>query len=241
MIGIYIIKNSINDKVYVGQSVNIEKRWQAHRHKGKPNVNLNQPEANNKLHKAMRELGRENFYIEVLEECSVEKLEEKEKYWIEYYNSFYNGYNGTKGGSFYDSTSSVGENNGKSKLMEEDVYYIRECYNNLIPFRVVYELYKDKIGKKGLQNIWHFQTWAYIHPEYYNEKNRYWHSHNAKANESSVAKNNKRVFSKDEILKMREKYRNGETVTEIWRKLYPKMSKSTIRNAILGITYKDID
>ena len=44
----------------------------------------------------------------------------------------------------------------------------------------MYEEYKDKIGKRGLQKLWWFQTWKDILPEYHNEENRYWDSHNAK-------------------------------------------------------------
>lgn len=57
MIGIYIIKNTINDKVYNGQSVNIEERWQAHRYKGKEGVKITTPEANSPLHIDMRKDG----------------------------------------------------------------------------------------------------------------------------------------------------------------------------------------
>lgn len=40
---------------------------------------------------------------------------------------------------------------------------------------------------------------------------------------------------------MRQRYANGETITEIWRDSYEHLAKSTVRNAILKITYKDID
>jgi len=40
----------------------------------------------------------ENFLFEVIEEVENEKLDEREKYWINYYDSYYNGYNATLGG-----------------------------------------------------------------------------------------------------------------------------------------------
>ena len=44
----------------------------------------------------------------------------------------------------------------------------------------VSEKYGNKIGKRGLQKVWWFETWKNIHPEYHTEENKYWHSHNAK-------------------------------------------------------------
>ena len=41
----------------------------------------------------------ENFDFSIIEKCSKEELDKKEIYWIKYYNSFYNGYNQTKGGA----------------------------------------------------------------------------------------------------------------------------------------------
>ena len=58
-----------------------------------------------------------------MEECSVKQLDEREKYWIEFYDSYYNGYNMTKGGQY--GSSSVGEQNGRTKLKDSDVLEIR--------------------------------------------------------------------------------------------------------------------
>ena len=239
MQGIYIIKNTINNYVYIGQSVDIAKRWQTHRGLGKKDCNPNRLEYNNQIHTAMRKLGRENFYVEILEECEKEKLNEREIYWIQYYNSYKEGYNGTEGGSF-EEVDTIGEKNGRALLTEEDVFYIRECYNNHIPFREVYKIYQDKISKRGLQKIWWFDTWKHIHPEYATLENKEWHKTKAKANSSKVAANNKRSFSREEILKMRQMFQDGISVQEIWKQLYPNKAKSTVYNAIKGITYKDI-
>lgn len=88
---IYIIKNFINNKVYIGQtSRNIEVRWKEHlRHY----VSQDQP-----LYKAMAKYGKENFYIQCIEECSNSILNEREKYWINYFDSYNKGYNATLGG-----------------------------------------------------------------------------------------------------------------------------------------------
>lgn len=239
MQGIYIIKNTINNKVYIGQSVDIHHRWLVHYSLGKKDANPKRLEFNNQIHSAMRNLGRENFYIEILEECEKELLNDREIFWIKYYDSYKNGYNGTEGGSFEASDTS-GENNGRAILTAEDVNYIRECYNNHIPFREVFKLYSDKISKRGLQNVWWFNTWKNIHSEYHTEENKSWHRTQTKANSSEVAANNKRGFEKEEIIKMRKLFEQGMSVQEIWKTFYPHKAKSTIYNAIHKITYKDI-
>lgn len=96
MIGIYKITNTLNNKCYIGQSVDIERRWRHH----KETMNNPHIEAYNKeLYKDMRSFGLDNFLFEVLEECFLEELNDKEKYWIRYYNSYEKGYNLTRGGN----------------------------------------------------------------------------------------------------------------------------------------------
>lgn len=95
MIGIYKITNNITNNEYVGQSVNIEKRWKDHK---KEAFNENSHCYEYPLYKAIRKYGIENFTFVILEECLVSELNEKEKYWIKYYDTFFNGYNQTMGG-----------------------------------------------------------------------------------------------------------------------------------------------
>lgn len=134
----------------------------------------------------------------------------------------------------------LAKKNGRALLKESDVKYIRECYNAHIPFREIYEEYKDKISKRGLQKIWWFETWKNIYPEYHNEENKYWHSHQGKANLSEVAANNKRKFSDEEVRKMRVDYDNGKTPKEVWLKYAPEVAWSTIYNIITRKSYKNI-
>ena len=90
---IYIIKNTINNKVYIGQTTNtIEYRFKQHL----DNVEYNYKTSH--LYNAMRKYGKQNFYVELLEEVPNNLLNDREIYWIAYYNSFNNGYNSTIGG-----------------------------------------------------------------------------------------------------------------------------------------------
>ena len=97
--GIYIIKNDINDKVYIGQSINIHKRIQEHFWKSECSKDVSY---NSALHAAIRKYGKEHFYYEVLEECDASQLDEREKEYIKQYNSISpNGYNILSGGQQY--------------------------------------------------------------------------------------------------------------------------------------------
>lgn len=95
--GIYKIENLINGKVYIGQSISIKNRWQAHKTDG---FNPNNKCYDRPLYRAFRKYGLENFDFSVIELCSSEKLNEREIYWISYYNSYgEGGYNLTPGGN----------------------------------------------------------------------------------------------------------------------------------------------
>lgn len=91
--GIYKITNQITEECYIGQSVDVAKRWKDH---AKCGLDIDRPQGN-KLYQAMREEGIWNFTFELLEECSKDKLNEKEKFYIELYQSKEYGYNSTGG------------------------------------------------------------------------------------------------------------------------------------------------
>lgn len=92
---IYKITNDINDKIYVGKTLyTIEKRWREHRRDYLQRRYENRP-----LYAAMRKYGIEHFSINIVEEIfNINIINDREIYWIEYFDSFNNGYNATKGG-----------------------------------------------------------------------------------------------------------------------------------------------
>lgn len=82
--GIYKIQNLINQKIYIGQSIHIEKRWQEHCC----------PSADSLIGKAIQKYGKTNFSFTILEECDKNLLDSREEYFIKHYNSITpNGYN----------------------------------------------------------------------------------------------------------------------------------------------------
>lgn len=96
---IYKIENDVNDKVYIGQTTkSLEERWKQHLRQSK------REDKNYPLYKAMKTYGTEHFHISLVEEVSDEiSLDEREQYWINYYNSYGqpNGYNDTIGGNLF--------------------------------------------------------------------------------------------------------------------------------------------
>lgn len=89
---IYKISTSCSDKIYIGKTQqSIQNRYQEHIKQCRNGVKYH-------LYNAMRKYGIDTFQIEIVEECNDNILDEREKYWIQCYDSFNNGYNMTLGG-----------------------------------------------------------------------------------------------------------------------------------------------
>ena len=88
---IYKITNDINDKSYIGlTTTTVEQRWSKHIR--------NYKTVDYTLYKAMRKYGIEHFSIQTVEQCDNDCLNECEKYYINLYDTYSNGYNDTRGG-----------------------------------------------------------------------------------------------------------------------------------------------
>ena len=120
--GIYEILNTVNGKRYIGQSVDIYDRWRTHKsalNKGK--------HTNSHLQASWSLYGEKSFKFSILEECSREALQEREKFYISKYQSYKGkcGYNATIGG---DGTSVFHE------VLQFDAYgnFIKEYQNGIV-------------------------------------------------------------------------------------------------------------
>lgn len=228
MIGIYKITNKINNKSYIGQSINIEQRiathfWAAYKE--------NLPSYNYHLYQAIRKYGKENFEVKILATVPKDKiklLNELEINFIKQYNSYHNGYNMNEGGNYANQNYDSGERNGKAKLTKQDVIDIRVAYNNHEYKRDVYSRYQDRIGHSGFHKIWNWHTWKNVLPEYHNEENINWHSHEGKALSSAQAALNAAKIDEMTVYMIRELYNDGLTCVQITEALQLDISSEEV-------------
>ena len=227
MIGIYKITNKINGHAYIGLSTNIEERWKQHQSL----YNQNR-ESNKVLYKAFQKYGIENFIFEVLEECSILELSEKEKYYIEKFDTYFNGYNMTAGGE-----DNQGDSHPKHKLEQKDIEDIRTRYNNLERRKDVYDLYKNRIGESGFSKIWKGETWKHIMPEVYTKENKEFHLHNTGNKGSS---NGRSKLSEQDVQNIRLRKKNNEKVRDVYEDYKNKLTFGSFSNVWNYQNWKNI-
>jgi group I intron endonuclease len=85
MIGIYKI-TSPSGKIYIGQSVHIQNRFSAYRR-------LSNCSEQHKLYRSFLKYNVQNHIFEIIEECQLDSLNTRERYWQEFYNTINNGLN----------------------------------------------------------------------------------------------------------------------------------------------------
>ena len=143
MIGIYKITNKENQKSYIGQSINIDKRVKEHFWKAKL---PKERSYNSILHQAIRKYGEDSFSVKIIEECSVEELDEKEKYYIKQCNTITpNGYNISTGGQKTKAIPLFCKVCNVQITRYSKSGLCRDCYNN--------SLRKERPSKEELQNL----------------------------------------------------------------------------------------
>jgi len=220
MIGIYKITKKENGKSYIGQSNNIERRFKEHRHKTDIPIEL-----------AIQKYGVDAFEYKIIEECSLDELDEKEKYWIAYYNTYKGfGYNCNEGGG-----NNRCENNGRTKLTNEEVSYIRECYDLHMRRREVYKKFKDKISFGAFASIWDGSTWKEIKPEVYTEDNKKYYMYEA----TNGGKSESACLTDEEVMKCRTRYMK-ETAKQIYEDYKEKITYQAFQAMLWGRSYKNL-
>lgn len=120
---IYKITNIVNKKVYIGQTKqSVEQRFIQHKSHARTG------NSHHKLARALRKYGDENFIIEIIEECDFSILDDRERYWINFFNSVNEGYNTLLGGQD-KSCYYVVENE------QEIIDYYLKCHNQVQTFQ----------------------------------------------------------------------------------------------------------
>lgn len=223
MIGIYKITNKENGRMYIGQSNDIERRFIEHQTKGET--------SRIPLDKEIKKLGKDAFTYEIVEECSIEKLNEREAYWEVYYNARENGYNKQKCGT----TNLYGENNPNKKLSEKDVYFIRQSYNQHKKQKDIYEYFKDIISFDYFQNLWQGRSWTHIMPEVFTEENKQYYIYQNSLGENGAAAK----FTDEEVIQIRQRYVK-ENAKQIYADYQDRVSYQTFQAMLWGRSYKNL-
>lgn len=112
--GIYKITNLTNNKVYIGQTTNFHQRKLDHFKK----TAVNQRPIN--LHRDMKKVGVDKFSMTLLEECSVEGLDNREKYWTDRYSKDHEMYNIVSGNPSYSSHNKKIQSKKFTKMNKEN-------------------------------------------------------------------------------------------------------------------------
>lgn len=240
--GIYKFTSKTSKKSYIGQSVDILKRFSEHK---KNSLNKNVHNYNCHFYKAIRKYGFTDFSFEILEECSRDKLNVREQYWIRYYDSYQNGYNMTLGGE--DNPSNNPEvvekrtykllndpeinkklaSYGSQKISTEQIKEIRQAYKDGKKFGDVYPKYLDILGRSAIQKIWLGQSFPDIMPEVYQER------------KSFAYKGGCTPEDGEKIYKIRLERMNGAKVKDLAEKY--QMSKKYLSDVLAIHHWKEND
>ena len=133
---IYKITNTINGKYYIGQTIqNVKERFYQH-----CATKCSKAVSNMAIHRAIKKYGKSNFTVEVIEEIDSTNLNDRERYWIKYYNSYNNGYNSTKGGQ-----------DGCKSFKDLDVESIIKEYNTGKSLRTLGTIFK--VDKQTIKDL----------------------------------------------------------------------------------------
>ena len=133
---IYKITNTINGKFYIGQTIqNVKERFYQH-----CATKCSKAVSNMAIHRAIKKYGKSNFTVEVIEEIDSANLNDRERYWIKYYNSYNNGYNSTKGGQ-----------DGCKSFKDLDVESIIKEYNTGKSLRTLGTIFK--VDKQTIKDL----------------------------------------------------------------------------------------
>ncbi len=114
--GVYKITHIASGKSYIGISKDINRRWAEHK--------VSKSKNNGGIHEAMEKHGIDAFSWQIIEQCNVSLLQDREAHWIAVFDTYRNGYNLTSGGQYnkeisYESRKKMSNRKKGTKLSSE--------------------------------------------------------------------------------------------------------------------------
>ena len=229
MRAIYKWTNKINNKVYIGKSVNLAKRLREYRYEIK--------RGNDRpIIRALKKYGFENFDFEIIENCDTltdEELIAREQYWIDYYDA----QNTEKGYNLLRAEETpldytFGSNNIKARLNEEKVLNIREMIflQNISPANV-YKMYADEISYDAFCKAYRGQTWQNVDTSMIRD-----------ISTEVVRKGQKKAkLTADDVKEIRRlAEKEHKTISDIYTLYLGKCTRGTIKRVVQYQTWKNI-
>ena len=218
MKGIYLFKNNINNKVYIGKSQDLETRYKSHK-RNYNNIKLN--DYNTKFYRALRKYGFENFSYTILESSnffSENDLNEKEKYYIKIYDSVNNGYNIQLGGN----DTAVPRKLNKAQILEiKDL--LKNMNNSFKDIAIKYSVSESLISMINSGKIWNM-IGDYSYPI------------RIDTNCHQGQSNPKAKISDKQVLELRKYYVN-HPLEEVYKKFGACHSFSEIKKICYGVQF----
>ena len=225
--------NFSNGKVYIGQTNDFTARRNQHLSDAKMNVDY-------KIYRAMRKYNTTKDDFEIIESNidSQDLANEREIYWIAFYDSYHNGYNSTPGGQ--TGSYCLGEKSHFAKLSEEDVINIRRIrYTKKYQRSEIWELYKKQISESAFGKVWNYESWKHILPELNTEELRTFYRQlrkNAKGD-----KNGRSKFTNEEVYELRVLYYvEAIPFQELLEKYGKGVNRTSLQKLLYGKNYKEV-
>ena len=194
-----------------------------------------------KVYRAMRKysITLENFSIEEDNILTEEEADLREIYYIEKYNSFYDGYNSTLGGK-KGCIAPSGENHPKAVLDDEELYELRRIRaSKEFTCGELYNKYNNILSYNGFEKLWNYERRPEIASEYNTPELLEFYKLDRRTRQGEKHANSK--LTDEEVINIRNRYYiDGETTNEIYEDFKDLYSLSGFRKIIMGTSYTHI-
>ena len=225
--------NFSNGKVYIGQTNDFTARRNQHLLDAKKGEDY-------KIYRAMRKYNTTKDDFEIIESDlnSQDLANDREIYWIAFYDSYHNGYNSTPGGQ--TGSYCLGEKSHFAKLTEEDVINIRRIrYTKKYQRSEIWELYKERISESAFGKVWNYESWKHVLPELDSEELRTFYRQlrkNAKGD-----KNGRSRFTNEEVYELRVLfYVEAMPFQELLEKYGKGVNRTSLQKLLYGKNYREV-